>query len=119
MLKKILFSMCLADCCEHIFNFASTWQKKKRCKMKILENAKGKTKCTNCGYTTDGRFKGDICPKCGLAYWECTGCGFLITAEAPPDVCPVCNENCALSMLPVIHRIAAEPVTLMHGYCAE
>ena len=63
--------------------------------MKILENAKGKTKCTNCGYTTDGRFKGDICPKCGLAYWECTGCGFLITAEAPPDVCPVCNENCA------------------------
>ena len=22
MLKKVLFSMCLADCCEHIFNFA-------------------------------------------------------------------------------------------------
>jgi hypothetical protein len=33
--------------------------------MNILENTKRKTKCTNCGYTTDGRFKGDICPKYG------------------------------------------------------
>jgi len=63
--------------------------------MKILENVKRKTKCANCGYTADGRFKGDICPRCGLAYWKCSGCSFLITAEAPPDVCPACNEICA------------------------
>ena len=63
--------------------------------MKILESPEGKTKCANCGYTADGRFKGDICPRCGLAYWKCSRCGFLITAEEPPDVCPECEENCA------------------------
>ena len=63
--------------------------------MKILESVKGKTRCENCGYTANGRFRGDICPRCGFAYWKCSGCGFLITAEAPPDVCPECEEKCA------------------------
>ena len=62
--------------------------------MKILENTKEKFECAHCGYTADGRFKGDICPKCGLAYWKCSGCGFLITAEEPPGVCPQCKEYC-------------------------
>lgn len=63
--------------------------------MKILKKAKEKSKCANCGYTADGRFKGDICPKCGLAYWKCSACGFLITARVPPYICPECNEACA------------------------
>jgi len=63
--------------------------------MKILGNTKGKTQCANCGYTTDGRFEGDICPRCGLAYWKYSGCGFLITAETLPDTCPQCSGICA------------------------
>ncbi len=62
--------------------------------MKILKSTKEKTKCANCGYTSDVRFKGDICPSCGLAYWKCSGCGFLITAETPPNICPQCNGLC-------------------------
>jgi len=62
--------------------------------MKILETEKEKTTCSNCGYTADGRFNGNICPNCGLTYWRCSACGFLITAEAPPSVCPECAENC-------------------------
>jgi rubrerythrin len=65
--------------------------------MKILESAKEETKCANCGFTAEGRFKGDICPRCGLAYWQCTGCGFLVTAKTPPDVCPECAANCAFT----------------------
>ena len=61
--------------------------------MEILE--KGKSTCAKCGYTEDGRFEADICPKCGLAYWQCTNCGFLITAKAPPSLCSKCGETCA------------------------
>jgi rubrerythrin len=63
--------------------------------MKIMDNVKGKSRCANCGYLSDGRFKGDICPRCGLAYWSCSNCGFLISAKNPPDTCPQCNEMCA------------------------
>jgi len=62
--------------------------------MKILESKDEKKTCGNCGYTFDGEFNGDICPRCGLAYWKCSACGFLITAERPTDVCPECNERC-------------------------
>jgi rubrerythrin len=24
--------------------------------------------CANCGYTSDGKFTGDICPKCNQTY---------------------------------------------------
>ncbi len=51
--------------------------------------------CAHCGYTTDGKFKGDICPFCGLTYWKCEKCGFLITAAAPPGTCPNCGRECA------------------------
>ncbi|MGD8261919.1 MAG: hypothetical protein PVG70_15020 [Desulfobacterales bacterium] len=63
--------------------------------MQIIESKKKKSVCTHCGYTADGRFEANICPKCGLAYWECTKCGFLITAAEPPGACPACAENCA------------------------
>jgi len=59
-----------------------------------MENKQGKWICGHCGYTSDGRFKGDICPKCGLTYWKCANCGFLITAASPPDTCPECDERC-------------------------
>ena len=42
---------------------------------------KEKATCSNCGYTADGRFNGNICPSCGLTYWQCSACGLLITAE--------------------------------------
>jgi len=50
--------------------------------------------CANCGYTSDGKFTGDICPQCNQTYWKCGECGFLITAGAPPDECPQCNKKC-------------------------
>jgi len=50
--------------------------------------------CAHCGYTAEGKFEGDICPKCGLTYWKCDKCGFLVTASKPPDVCPECGEQC-------------------------
>jgi len=54
-----------------------------------------KMTCAHCGYTSDGRFEGDICPQCGLTYWKCGSCGFLFTAANPPDTCPGCKEKCA------------------------
>ena len=63
--------------------------------MKIMDDVKGKSRCANCGYAFDGKFKGDICPGCGLAYWSCSNCGFLISAKNPPETCPQCNEVCA------------------------
>ena len=59
-----------------------------------MENKQGKWICGHCGYTSDSRFEGDICPKCGLTYWKCANCGFLITAASPPDTCPECGEQC-------------------------
>jgi rubrerythrin len=59
-----------------------------------MENKLGKWVCDLCGYTSSGRFVGDICPKCGLTYWKCANCGFLITTETPPDVCPGCGQKC-------------------------
>ena len=53
-----------------------------------------KYQCANCGYTSDGKFQGDICPKCGLTYWKCGKCGYLITAALPPNKCPSCKEKC-------------------------
>ena len=50
--------------------------------------------CMHCGYTIDGKFKGDICPSCGLTFWKCNQCGFTITAATPPDTCPVCGAKC-------------------------
>lgn len=50
--------------------------------------------CAHCGYTSDGRFAGDICPKCNLTYWKCNKCGYTITTEKPPDICPECGKRC-------------------------
>ncbi len=49
--------------------------------------------CAHCGYTSSGKFVGDICPQCDLTYWKCGGCGFLVTAGTPPDGCPSCGEK--------------------------
>lgn len=49
--------------------------------------------CAHCGYTSDGKFKGDICPECGLTYWKCTKCGFTFTAPKPRDVCEECGAK--------------------------
>jgi rubrerythrin len=62
--------------------------------VKEMDNKKEKYVCDNCGYTADGKFKGDICPKCGLTYWKCGKCGFLISAAIPPNICPSCKEKC-------------------------
>ena len=59
-----------------------------------MNNKNDKYECANCGYTSDGEFFGDICPKCGLTYWKCGKCGFLITAAIPPNTCPSCKEKC-------------------------
>ena len=59
-----------------------------------MEEKQEKSVCALCGYTADGRFAGDICPKCGLTYWKCSKCGFTVTAAKPPDVCPECGEKC-------------------------
>jgi rubredoxin/ribosomal protein L37E len=69
--------------------------KPRRCAMQILESKKKKSVCAHCGYTADGRFEANICPKCGLTYWKCTKCNYLITAAEPPGACPACAENCA------------------------
>ena len=58
-----------------------------------MEKEHDKYVCALCGYTADGRFRGDICPKCGLTYWKCAKCGFLVTAAKPPEVCPECSER--------------------------
>lgn len=59
-----------------------------------MEIIKKKWRCVHCGYKADGRFVGDICPRCGLTYWKCYNCGFLITSANPPSVCPECGERC-------------------------
>jgi rubrerythrin len=59
-----------------------------------MQNEPKKWVCAHCGYTSSGRFSGDICPECGLTYWRCSQCGFLITSMAPPDVCPECKAQC-------------------------
>jgi rubrerythrin len=59
-----------------------------------MNNKKDKYQCANCGYSSDGKFQGDICPKCGLTYWKCGKCGYLITAAIPPNKCPSCKETC-------------------------
>jgi rubrerythrin len=53
-----------------------------------------KMTCALCGYTADGRFEGDICPKCGLSYWKCNKCNFIMTTASPPDICPNCHDKC-------------------------
>ncbi len=59
-----------------------------------MENRQENWTCARCGYTSNGRFVGDICPQCGLTYWKCSNCHFTITAAKPPDVCPQCQETC-------------------------
>ena len=59
-----------------------------------IENNKEKYECSQCGFTSNGKFEGDICPKCGLTYWKCGKCGYLLTAATPPNVCPSCKEKC-------------------------
>lgn len=59
-----------------------------------MNNKKEKYVCDHCGYTSDGKFTGDICPKCGLTYWKCGKCEFLVTAAILPNVCPSCKEKC-------------------------
>ena len=59
-----------------------------------MENKPDKWVCDLCGYTSSGRFVGDICPECGLTYWKCANCGYLITTETPPDACPECEQKC-------------------------
>ena len=58
-----------------------------------MQNKQERWVCAHCGYTAAGKFKGDICPECGLTYWRCGKCGFLFTASIPPDVCPECGEK--------------------------
>jgi rubrerythrin len=50
--------------------------------------------CAHCGYTSSGRFVGDICPNCGLTYWKCGQCGFTFTGATLPKACPECGEKC-------------------------
>ena len=50
--------------------------------------------CDHCGYESNGKFTGDICPKCGFTYWKCGNCGYLLTASIPPEKCPSCKEKC-------------------------
>jgi rubredoxin len=59
-----------------------------------MEKKFDKYECDHCGFTSPGKFSGDICPKCGLTYWKCSHCGFLITAAMPPETCSQCKEKC-------------------------
>jgi rubrerythrin len=59
-----------------------------------MENKQDRYECDHCGFTSTGKFSGDICPKCGLTYWKCSHCGFLVTAAMPPESCPQCKEKC-------------------------
>lgn len=58
-----------------------------------MESKPDKWVCAHCGYTASGRFKGDICPGCGLTYWKCAECGYLFTAAIPPDTCSECGSK--------------------------
>lgn len=59
-----------------------------------MEETKDKHECAHCGYTAGGKFRGDICPSCNLAFWKCSKCGFLHTAAMPPNLCPSYKEKC-------------------------
>ena len=59
-----------------------------------MENKQGNWVCAHCGYTADGRFEGDICPRCRLTFWKCGNCGYTLTVSNPPDICPECGEKC-------------------------
>ena len=59
-----------------------------------MEDKKDTYECAHCGFTGEGKFRGDICPECGLTYWKCSKCGYLITVAAPPETCPSCHEKC-------------------------
>ena len=59
-----------------------------------MEQEEREMQCALCGYTSAGKFVGDICPGCGLTFWKCHNCGYTITAAAPPEVCPDCHEKC-------------------------
>ena len=50
--------------------------------------------CSNCGYSADNQFVGDICPECNLTHWKCGDCGFLVTTATPPGECPRCKKKC-------------------------
>lgn len=50
--------------------------------------------CALCGHASNGKFTGDICPRCNLTYWKCGNCGFLLTAASSPDRCPSCQAQC-------------------------
>jgi len=63
--------------------------------VKKMEKKEEEKVCAHCGYTAEGKFVGDICPKCGLTFWKCSNCRFTITATAPPDVCPECGNKCS------------------------
>ena len=56
-----------------------------------MENDQETWECAQCGYTSSGKFEGDICPECEQTYWKC---GFLMTAAMPPELCPQCKEKC-------------------------
>lgn len=58
-----------------------------------MEIKEYKSECKLCGYTASGKFSGDLCPRCGLAYWECAKCGFTMTVGTPLGVCPKCGEK--------------------------
>jgi rubrerythrin len=62
--------------------------------VKRMEDKKDTYECAHCGFTAEGKFRGDICPECGLTYWKCSKCGYLVTVASPPDTCPSCNEKC-------------------------
>jgi rubrerythrin len=38
-----------------------------------MQNKQDEWVCAHCGYTADGKFKGDICPACALAYCNIHG----------------------------------------------
>jgi len=62
-----------------------------------MEHKQNEYECAHCGFTSAGKFGGDICPRCNLTYWKCSRCGFLHTAAMPPETCPSCHEKCEFS----------------------
>ena len=59
-----------------------------------METETKKWACAHCGYSSENKFVGDICPGCGLTFWKCGRCGFLVTAAVPPAACPECSAKC-------------------------
>ncbi len=60
----------------------------------MMATQEEKKECDLCGYTTSGKFTGDICPQCNLTYWRCSKCNFTISATRPPEACPSCHQKC-------------------------